>query len=327
MCYNVHITEKGCGDIKVSIIDNSLINMGRSSTASEEIFKDYVISLFKCGVDYIEIDGRFADLTKTIDTSRHFIFNVQFPTDVSYINEKAFSYAVLPLNLLFIAPAIKNTRIIVELNTDNIPIESLIERLYDNYALRYASMLRITGSFTDNIDKLKNFIVEFRHKFAIPLDICPLDTNLDGLDAAFCAYMNRADALTLSFGESSCYTSLEKFLIYLHVYYGKIVSDEYVKGLCAAALDCSVLSCRFERGVKNLSEVVIAQSDRVMNIDFPQKSSTVRTKKGTKRDGSSVNISNELRTELLSVISDSKLDLVNDEEAKKFQKKIEKILS
>lgn len=301
--------------------------MGRSSTANEEIFKDYVISLFKCGVDYIEIDGRFADFTKTIDTSRHFIFNVQFPTDVPYINEKAFAYAVLPLNLIFIAPAIKNTRIIVELNTDNIPIESLIERLYDNYALKYASMLRITGSFTDKIDELKKFLLEFRHKFAIPLDICPLDTNLDGLDAAFCAYMNRADALTLSFGESSCYTSLEKFLIYLHVYYGKIISNEYVKGLCAAALDCSVLSSRFERGVKNLSEVVISQSDRVINIDYPKKSVSLHKRKGTGREASAVNISNELRSELLSVISDSRLDLINDEESKELQKKMTKILS
>ena len=215
MCYNVHNNERGSENIKVSIIDNSLVNMGRSTTANEEIFKDYVISLFRCGVDYIEIDGRFADLTKTIDTSRHFIFNVQFPTDVSYINEKAFSYAVLPLNLLFIAPAIRNTRIIVELNTDRIPVEELIERLYDNYALKYASMLRITGSFSDKLDELKRFIYEFRHKFAVPIDICPLDTNLDGLDAAFCAYMNGSDALTLSFGETNCYTSLEKFLIYL----------------------------------------------------------------------------------------------------------------
>ena len=318
---------KGRGEIKVSIIDNSLLNIGRSSTANGDIFKDYVISLFKCGVDFIELDGRFADFTKGVDTSHHFIFNIQFPTDVSYINEKAFSYVVLPLRLLFIAPAIRNTRIIVEINTDDVPIESLIERLYDNYALKYASMLRITGSFSDKLDKLAEFITKFRHSFAVPLDICPLDTNLDGLDAAFCAYKRKADAITLSFGESNCYTSLEKFLIYLHVYYGVIISDEYVRGLCAAALDCSVLSNRFDRGVKNLSEVVIAQSDRVLNIDYPEKSSKVRIKRDNKAGNSPAIISKELRDELLQVISDSRLDLKNDEEAKKLQKKLSKILS
>lgn len=309
--------------IKTALIDNSLTNADLSKEASSEFLKDYVISLFKCGVDYIETDKNHIELLDDINTSKHFIYRIEHPTDVVSVNSKAFAYAILPLSMIFLAPSITNTQIILEIPVDMISLDTLIDRLSDNYALKYVSMLRITGDFSGKEDKLLTFIKDFRRTFVLPLDVCPLNTMLCGLDAAFIAYNNRTDAITLCFGENAVYTSLEKFLIYLHAYYGITVSQDYVKGMCAAALDFSVITDSVARGIKNLNDVITVQSGQIVNIDVPKIKGAIKIKRvaAENTEKETLNFKKEIQDELLKIISESNIQLSNSDELKEAVKK------
>jgi hypothetical protein len=148
---------------------------------------------------------------------------------------------LLPLKLSYLIDKLE-VPVILEIKTGDADILALLRIVSESIDLTSVQMLRLTGDFKKPPEEFKTILNKIRMKYAVPVDICPLNMTLTGLGTAVAAYEAEIDALTLNFGNSSSYTSLEEFLISMATVYRHIISKNYISGICKAAVISSLIS-------------------------------------------------------------------------------------
>lgn len=253
----------------MKIIDNSLCNIDFSNKANSKNVREYIVSLFDSSVDYIEIDSSSLRFLSNVRTEENFIFRIESIGDFLTLKEKDFAYIVLPLNMLPIAQKLHRRNIIIEIQAGDYPLEKLygdIDLIQNSGCI---SAVRIVKDFysDDNLE-LCHFIENFHEKYTLSLDICPLNTTLSGLNAAFDAYEAKSNMLTLSFGSAYVYTPLEAFIAYMIRSYDHLLSYTFIPYLYLTAVIYNIIADSFNYGLKNLNDIIKDCDKLPENIDI-----------------------------------------------------------
>lgn len=252
----------------MKIIDNSLCNMDFSKNANSKNVRDYIVSLFDSSVDYIEIDSSCLRFLSNVRMENNFIFRIESLADFLTLKDNEFAYIVLPLHMLPIAQRLQRSNVIIEIQAGDHPLKDLHDDIDVIQRSGCASAVRIVKDFGDDDLELSYFIKEFRKKYTLILDICPLNTTLCGLNAAFSAYEAKSNMMTLSFGSAYVYTPLEAFISYLIKSYDHLISYGLIPHLYLAAVIFNLIADSFNYALKNLNDI-IKDSDKITeNIDI-----------------------------------------------------------
>lgn len=253
----------------MKIIDNSLCNIDFSKNANSKNVREYIISLFDSNVDFIEIDSSSLRFLSNVRTKDNFIFRIENIGDFLTLKDKDFAYIVLPLNMLPIAQKLQRQNIIIEIQAGDYPLEKLYKDIDLIQCSGCVSVVRIVKDFySDDEFELCDFIENFYEKYTLELDICPLNTTLSGLSAAFDAYEAKSTSLTLSFGSAYVYTPLEAFVAYLIRTYDHILSYTIIPHLYLTAVIYNIISDSFNYGLKNLNDIIKDCDKMPENIDI-----------------------------------------------------------
>ena len=254
--------------IIMKIIDNSLCNMDFSKKVSSKNVKEYIVSLFNSSVDYVEIDNSSLKFLSNVHTKDNFIFRVESLADFLTIREKEFAYIVLPLNMLPIAQKLQRQNIIIEIHAGDYPLKDLYKDIDLIQRSECACAVRIVKDFGDDESELYSFIQDFYEEYTLTLDICPLNTTLCGIDAAFNAYEAGSNMLTLSFGSSYVYTPLEAFIAYMIRNYDHLLSYMLIPHLYLTAVIYNLIADSFNYALKNLNDIIKDCDKLTENIDI-----------------------------------------------------------
>ena len=240
--------------MNTAIIDNSLCNIDFLPSTSRECIKRYVNHLLNSGVSYIEIDKSIIPfLDKEKELFKHFILKIEDDEDLEYIKYFSFAYISVSLEMLDHIYEHISCQIILDVDASVESLDDILEQVYSRSTENYFSVLRLTGDFNNRISELQRFIKSCKRKLHFFIDICPLDSSLYGINAALAAFNSNADLLTLSFGENSVYTSLEKFWFFLYAFSYISEAKENFEKVCRAAVDYSIIVNSIPRGVKNIN--------------------------------------------------------------------------
>lgn len=250
------------------IVDNSLCNIDFTENTDEKNIYDYAVSLLNICVDYIETDSHalkyFPD---DIDMSSKFIFRVEDVTDLLTLLQKDFAYVVLPINMISVSKNFPASKIIIEINAENIKLDELSDDIETIQNSECADIIRIVKDFQDK-DCLSQFITDYKAKCGIILDICPLNTSMNGLISAVDAYCADADMMTLSFAAKHTFTPLEMFIAYLDVFFGMPNESSVTPRLFSAASCLSEISeYAFLNCLHNINTILFNDAKPIENID------------------------------------------------------------
>ena len=224
--------------------------------------------MFDSSVDYVEIDSSSLRFLSNVRTQDNFIFRIESIADFLTLKERDFAYIVLPLNMLPIAQNLKRTNIIMEIQAEDIPLDGLHKDIELIQRSGCVSVVRIVKNFCDDEFDLFSFIKDFHEKYTLTLDICPLNTTLCGLSAAFDAYKAKTNMLTLSFGSAYVYTPLETFIAYMVRSYDYLPSYTFIPHLYFTALIYNIISDSFNYGLRNLNDIIKDCDKITENIDI-----------------------------------------------------------
>ena len=252
----------------MKIIDNSLCNMDFSKNANSKNVRDYIVSLFDSGVDYIEIDNSSLRFLSNVHMKDNFIFRIENLADFLTLKDKEFAYIVLPLNMLPIAQKLQRKNIMIEINAGDYPLKKLFDDIDVIQRSGCASAVRIVKDFGDDEFELVNFIKDFYEKYTLMLDICPINTTLCGLDAAFNAYEAKSSMLTLSFGSPYLYTPLEAFIAYLIRSHDHMTSYTLIPHLYLTSVIYNLIADSLNYALKNLNDIIKDCDKLTENIDI-----------------------------------------------------------
>ena len=246
--------------------------MDFSKNANSKNVRDYIVSLFDSSVDYIEIDSTALKFLTNVRTRDNFIFRVETLADFLTIKEKEFAYIVLPLNMLPIAQKLQKDNILIEIHAGDYPLTDLYKDIDLIQRSGCARAVRIVKDFGDDDLELCLFLQDYYEKYSLILDICPLNTTLCGIDAAFNAYDAQTNMLTLSFGSAYVYTPLESFVAYLVRCYDNLASYTFIPHLYLTAVIYNLISDSFNYALKNLNDIIKDCDKLPENIDLDQVS-------------------------------------------------------
>ena len=268
----------------MKIIDNSLCNMDFSKNANSKNVRDYIVSLFDSSVDYVEIDSSSLRFLSNVRMKDNFIFRIESIADFLTLKDKEFAYIVLPLNMLPIAQKLQRTNIIIEIQAGDYPLEKLYEDIDLIQRSGCASAVRRVKDFSDDEFELFYFIKDFYEKYTLMIDICPLNTTLCGLGAAFNAYEAQSNMLTLSFGSAYVYTPLEAFIAYMIRSHDNLISYTLIPHLYLTAVIYNLIADSFNYALKNLNDIIKDCDKSTENIDIDtvyEKRPSIRKRRDT----------------------------------------------
>jgi hypothetical protein len=227
--------------MKTAIIDRSLCGVIFKEITSKTDAYTYALSLKEAGADYIEIDlNALVRLPEPIG-SENYIFRIENIEEFPVANALPFLYAVLPLKLSYLIEKI-NIPVILEIKTGDADILALLKVVSESIDLTKIALLRLVGDFRKQPDEFRSILNKIRMMYAVPFDICPLNTTLGALSAAITAYEAGIDSLTLNFGNSSNFSPLEEFLISMATVHKLVISRNYISGICKASVMSALIS-------------------------------------------------------------------------------------
>ncbi|MCL2697002.1 MAG: hypothetical protein FWE74_02840 [Oscillospiraceae bacterium] len=227
--------------MKTAITDRSLCGVIFKEIIGKTDVYTYALSLREAGADYIEIDLNALVRVPEPTGAENYIFRVRHAEEYLIANALPFSYVVLPLKFSHLI-AKMNLPVILEIKTGDADIPALLKVVSESIDLTKVALLRLVGDFRKSSDKLKSILAKIRMTYAVPFDICPLNTTLGALEASITAYEAGIDSLTLNFGNSSSFTPLEEFLISMATVHKQIISKNYISGICKASVMSSLIS-------------------------------------------------------------------------------------
>lgn len=254
--------------MNTAIIDNSLCSIDFSPATSDDVVLDYSAALFAAGIKLLELDSdSLPYFPRTTKTSRQFIFRIEKRSDLAIARQRIFAYVTVPISFIDLVPEIKFSPVILEIPATSASLKPMWDQVQRLAAAGMFSMLRLTGDFSDETGELGEFIARFKKNFCQPIDICPLDTTLFGVNTALSAYKAGADSLTLCFGENAVYTSVEKYWFFLYTFLEVPSAKKNFENICRAAVEYAILVNSIPRGVKNINDILSLQNGGSYNID------------------------------------------------------------
>ena len=227
--------------MRTAIIDRSLAGVSFKEITIKSDVHLYANSLIEAGADYVEIDLQALSRLPKPSGSENYIFRIERAEEYKIANSLPFAYALLPLKFSYLIGKLE-VPVILEIKTGDADILALLKVVSESIDLTGISLLRLVGDFRKQPEDFKNLLTKIRLKYAVPIDICPLNTTLGALGDAIAAYGANIDALTLNFGNSSNFTPLEEFLISMATIYKVIISKSYISGICKAAVVSTIIS-------------------------------------------------------------------------------------
>ena len=248
------------------IVDNSLCIIDFSENATPKSVTGYIVSLFQSGVDYAEIDRRSITFFKDVNTEERFIFRVDNIEDFDIISKKRFKYLVLPLNMIAVANKLSSFGIMIEVDCTDLDFETLCG-IRNKVMDAGCAALRLVSDFNGNNKIIEDFLAWNDNNGCFPINICPMNVSLCGIDAALTAYRTDAGMLTLGFGASYLYTPYESFLLYNSWIYKILNNVQKIPYLFAAAAYFSSISDGHNCALDNLVSIIDDGKRIVGNID------------------------------------------------------------
>lgn len=215
------------------IIDNSLAEMAYLPTAHAYEFVLYSSALLNGGVQYLEIDSRALRFFDGERDKKRYIFRVNSREDLEATRNYDFAYVVVPLKMNELIDEISSP-IILETETDGknaLIMMALVSAFVDTDS---CAMIRLTGNFDLDGDKVCSMIRNIRMRYFPPLNICAKNDNLTALSASVSAVMAQADALTLTFGGEGNTASLAEFLLVMNKFFNANFPTEKMEYLMRA---------------------------------------------------------------------------------------------
>ena len=228
--------------MRTAIIDRSLSGVKFKETVNKYDVLTYVKSLIEAGADYVEVDLHALARLPEPDGAVNYIFRIKRAEEFMIANALPFSYALLPLKYTHLISKIK-IPVILEINTGDADILALLKIVSESIDFTKIALLRLIGDFNrKTTEEFTKILRGIRMKYAVPIDICPLNTTLGALSSSIAAFDAGVDSITLSFGNSSNFTPLEEFLISLATIHKFIIKKNYISGICHAAAFSSCFS-------------------------------------------------------------------------------------
>ncbi|MCL2078182.1 MAG: hypothetical protein FWH08_07255 [Oscillospiraceae bacterium] len=311
--------------MKTAIIDRSLSGLSFNEITGKSDVYLYAKSLIEAGADYVEIDLQtLARLPEPTD-SDSYIFRIERAEEYQIANALPFAYTLVPLKFSNLIEKLE-IPVILEIKTGDADILALLKIVSESIDLTGVALLRLIGDFRRQADDFPTLINKIRMKYAVPIDICPLNTTLGALSAAIAAYQARTDSLTLNFGSNSNFTSLEEFLISMATVHKFIISSSYISGICKAAVMSSLISEIKTDNLKMLMKRYRLSPQRVEKVDsspfqrYPNiKKSRRKTLVERRLDG--LEVEEELSEEILNKLKKHGMDFYRLGKTKKTEKK------
>lgn len=264
------------------VIDNSLCNIDISPRATEQNVHEYVVSLFESGIDIVEIDYKTYQYFKNINTSKRFIMRIENPGDLLYAKVKKFYYIVLPYFLLEIAGKLEGVRFIIEINAEKDNIDQIMEKCRNIAGSNIDAAIRIMKNFDTDSNELSDLMNRYYSEFSIPLDICPLNSDLTGLDCSYQAFAKGVNMLTLGFSASCIFTPYELFVMYFPDTYKIHPQITLIPYLLLCAARYNLITDSDNHGLYNIINILdtykkpIQIADKPLLSEFPQRRSAKR---------------------------------------------------
>lgn len=249
------------------VIDNSLCNIDISEKANEKNIHEYIVSLFESGIDIAEIDFRTYNYLKDINTSKRFIIRADNPGDLLLAQLKEFYCIVVPYDMLYVAEKLKKSNYLVEIEGDKYNTDQLLEVCRDISEKDFVKAIRIAKNFDSDTGELSDFIDRYYAEFTIPLDICPLNLHLTGLDAAYEAFLKGVNMITLGFSASCIYTPYELFVMYFPESFRIHPQVALIPFLLICAARFNLVTDGFNGGLHNIVNVLDTYKKPIINAD------------------------------------------------------------
>lgn len=247
------------------IIDNSLCNIDFAENAVSKNVKEYVATLFQCGIDYIEVDGKAMSYLPDVNTSDNFIFRLEKIEDFGILTKKRFRYIVLPLSMIAISKKLSALKIMLEVDCSRYSYDELYEIRNKALAAGCAS-LRLVSDFKEKDEDLIARCTQWDcTPDCMPINICPLNTSLNGVNAAYTAADNNASMLTLGFGSPYLYTPYERFLLYRSWSFEHFLNMQKLPLLYAATVFLNMISDSHNYAIDNLN-CILSEKSKIVGI-------------------------------------------------------------
>ena len=221
--------------MRTAIIDRSLTGVNFNHVTSKTDVYMYSQALIEAGADYIEINLDALARLPEPSGAENYIFRIEHADEYRYANAFPFAYALLPLRFSYLIEKIE-IPVILEVKTGEADVFALMRIVSESINLTSVSLLRLVGDFRKPPDEFASILYKIKMLYAVPIDICPLNTTLGALAATVTAYKAGVDAVTLSFGNSSDFTSFDEFLISMATVYKTIITKSYISGICKASV-------------------------------------------------------------------------------------------
>ena len=194
----------------------------------------YVKAVKMCGADYIELGTAAAKLIDADDYSEQYILNVRSAYDLGFCAVMRFAYVTIPFSCAeWIEKVPDDQPVIIEAPVDEYSAIPILLYLRRFTFIRRVAAVRLTGIMGDSVEALVKWC---RKNYFTPVDICPLNTMLTGASDAVAASEAGVPMLTLSFGRGYYYTSMEQYLIDLHINRRAVIKADVIKAICVASL-------------------------------------------------------------------------------------------
>ncbi len=249
------------------VTDNSLCNIDFSPRVKENNIHEYIVSLFESGIDLVEIDFKTYNYFKDINTSKRFIMRVDAPGDLLYAQLKEFYYIAIPYSMLYLAEKLKKSKYLVEVDGDKYNTDELLKICGEISEKNFAGAIRISKNFDSDTEELSDFVDRYYDEFTLPLDICPLNSRLTGLDTAYKAFSKGVNMLTMGFAASCFYTPYELFVMYFPDSFRIHPQITLIPYLLICAARYNLVTDEFNKGLYNIVNVLDTYKKPVINAD------------------------------------------------------------
>lgn len=255
--------------MKTAITDRTLSYLRYDAERiSAERLANYAKTVLSCGADYIEISSETAINMELDDYSDRYILHISNTYDIGFCTTKKFAYVVLPLCMAgHIDKIPADQPVILEAYADEYSAHAILLYLHRFTFIRRLSAIRLTGVFGDTDDSLAGLVAWSRANLFLPLDICPLNTMMTGVSDAITARNAGAAMITLSFGRGYYYTSLEQYIIDLHIFRRMPMGNDTIKGICAASFVFADIFCTIPTGLARILDTDSEVSAAIIDIE------------------------------------------------------------
>ena len=228
------LSKRRNADLKTAVTDRTLSYMRFDAEhTAPEALNAYTKAVFACGADYIELTSDAASVMGLEDFSEKYILRIKNAYDCGFCTANRFAYALVRFSAAGLIDRLPEDQpVILEVNADEYSAQAVVLYLHRFSFIRRISGIRLTGLFGDDIGALVKWC---RSNLFLPVDICPLNTMMTGSSDALAAQAAGVNMITLSFGRGYYYTSLEQYIISLHITQRSSLRNEVIKAICIAS--------------------------------------------------------------------------------------------